>query len=95
VGRIDAHWRSKHAAVQPYEEFFSSLCAEHREYKAPLVAIAEVDLSREAQSVTRLLAGKIVRQIWRHRAGEVGIEFTDGTRIFIDRAEEGLELSIT
>jgi len=37
---------------------------------------------------------KTVRVVWRHRPGEVGIEFTDGSRIFINRAEEGLELSV-
>jgi hypothetical protein len=91
---IDAHWRSKHESSQPYEEFFSTLCSEHRETRPPLVATTEPDLRREATSVTKLLLGKTVREVWRHRPGEVGIEFTDGSRMFINRADEGLELSI-
>jgi hypothetical protein len=90
---IDAHWRSKHESVQSYEEFFSSLCAEHRESRRPLVALTESDLQREAQAVTKFIGGKTVRQVWRHRIGEIGIEFTDGSRIFINRTDAGLEVS--
>lgn len=53
------------------------------------------DLAGEAERATMMLAGKEVCQVWRHRAGEVGIEFTDGTRLFVDQNGEGLELSIT
>ncbi len=42
-----------------------------------------------------MLAGKSVRQVWRHRSGEVGIEFTDGSRLFVDASGGVLELSIT
>jgi len=27
---IDAHWRPKHEKVMPYEEFWKSLCAKHK-----------------------------------------------------------------
>jgi hypothetical protein len=27
---IDAHWRSKHEDVLPYEEFWASLCIKHK-----------------------------------------------------------------
>jgi hypothetical protein len=27
---IDAHWRSKHENVMPYEEFWKSLCPQHK-----------------------------------------------------------------
>jgi hypothetical protein len=27
---MDAHWRSKHEHVMPYERFWSSLCTQHR-----------------------------------------------------------------
>ena len=27
---IDAHWRSKHEDVMPYEEFWESVCDEHK-----------------------------------------------------------------
>jgi len=26
---IDAHWRSKHEHIMPYEEFWQSLCVDH------------------------------------------------------------------
>lgn len=54
-----------------------------------------MNLEEEAERSTELLKGKTVSKIFRHRIGEVGIEFTDGTRLFIDHKTEGLELSIT
>jgi diphthamide synthase subunit DPH2 len=42
-----------------------------------------------------MLKGKIVEKVWRHRSKEIGIQFTDGTRLFVDISEGGLELSIT
>ena len=42
-----------------------------------------------------MLKGKVVSIVFRHRLGEVGIEFTDGTRLFVDHVEDGVELSIT
>ena len=40
-----------------------------------------------------MLLGKIVQRIWRHRDGEVVIEFEDGSRLFVDSGS-ALELSI-
>ena len=54
-----------------------------------------MELEQEGKEATKLLKGKIVSKVFRHRVGEVGIEFTDGTRIFINVKAEGLELSIT
>ncbi len=54
------------------------------------------DLENEARRATEHLQGKVVRVIWRHRTNEVGIEFEDGTRIFVDGHSNGdIELSIT
>jgi len=39
--------------------------------------------------------GKIVSIVWRHRPGEVLVEFTDGTRLFVDAKGDKAELSIT
>jgi hypothetical protein len=52
-------------------------------------------LEEEAAAVTRLLAGKVVRIIRRHRDAELLVEFTDGARLFIDGKLDGLELSVT
>lgn len=27
---IDAHWRARHEEIIPYEQFWNSMCAEHR-----------------------------------------------------------------
>jgi hypothetical protein len=57
--------------------------------------ILEDSLSKEAELATELLRGKEVATVWRHRSREVGVEFTDGTRLFVDWKEDGVELSIT
>lgn len=54
-------------------------------------------LRKEEKRATKLLKGKVVKKILRHRKEEVGIEFEDGTRFFIDwrESENELDLSIT
>jgi len=52
-------------------------------------------LRLEAARATEMLRDKTVSVVWRHRVGEVGIEFTDGTRLFVDHTSDGVELSIT
>jgi hypothetical protein len=59
------------------------------------VAITKSALNKEAKKATTMLKGKTILQVWRHRPKEIGIEFTDGTRLFVDMQEDGLELSIT
>ena len=53
------------------------------------------NLESEAKHATALLKGKIVAQVWRHRKDEIGIEFEDGARLFVDCNSKGLEISIT
>jgi len=55
----------------------------------------KTDRPTEAKHATKLLKRKVVKVVTRHRQGEIGIEFTDGTRLFIDHKPEGLEISIT
>ena len=52
-------------------------------------------LVKESSQATKLLAGKVVARIVRHRETEVLVEFTDGTRLFIDHSAHKLEVSIT
>ena len=52
-------------------------------------------LEEEDRKATELLQGKIVTKVWRQRHKEIGIEFTDGTRLFIDHQPNELEISIT
>jgi hypothetical protein len=53
-------------------------------------------LDDEGLQATRLLEGRVVKTIHRHTALEVMVEFTDGSRLFVDwREDRSLELSIT
>ena len=52
-------------------------------------------LKSEGRQVTRMLKGKVVKVVHRHRAGEVLIEFEDGCRLFVDAKGDQVELSIT
>jgi len=54
-----------------------------------------MNLEQEAERATELLKGKVVAKVMRHRVKEVCIEFTDGTRLFVDQKPDGVELSIT
>lgn len=52
-------------------------------------------LKRDTFTATRILRGKIVKEVVRHKRKEMGIFFTDGSRLFVDQTLHGLELSIT
>ena len=52
-------------------------------------------LLAEAERATSMLRGKYVKQVWRHRDAEIGIEFEDGSRLFVDAKSNGLDISIT
>ena len=54
-----------------------------------------MDLEQEAKRATEMLKGKTIFQVSRNRVGEVCIECTDGTRLFVDHQPDGIELSIT
>jgi hypothetical protein len=53
------------------------------------------ELSTEAKRATDLLKGKMVSKVWRNHSGELGIQFIDGTRLFVDQNSDQLEISIT
>ena len=53
------------------------------------------DLFHEATRATEMLRGKRVERIARRSEAEVLVEFTDGTRLFVDLSGSALELSIT
>jgi len=55
----------------------------------------EKNLKKEARQLTKMLRGRTVDVVWRHRKKEVGIQFIDGTRLFIDQTPDGLDYSIT
>ncbi len=53
------------------------------------------NLTEESARASALLAGKVVSRVFRHRPTEVGVEFADGARLFVDKSGKGLEISIT
>ncbi len=53
------------------------------------------DLSQEAQRMTELLVGKTAKIVRRHRRSEFLVEFTDGTRLFVEVINGELKFSIT
>ena len=61
---------------------------------APQKRSAWLDLETEAVGLRRMLVGKVGKEVWRHRANELGIEFTDGSRFLLDRVEGGLEFPL-
>ncbi|MBK1853320.1 hypothetical protein FE845_18410 [Marinobacter sp. 1-4A] len=53
-------------------------------------------LEREAKSIEKLLAGKILAGVVRHQSNEVLLQFSDGTRLFVNAQEHGsLDFSVT
>jgi hypothetical protein len=52
-------------------------------------------LEDEGKLATEILQGKVIRVVWRPTEKQVGIEFTDGTRFFIDHQSLSVEMSIT
>jgi hypothetical protein len=55
---------------------------------------SDQSLEAEARKIQKLLGGKVVRKVWRHRTTEIAIEFADGTRLFLNSHAE-LDCSIT
>jgi hypothetical protein len=63
--------------------------------RLPLSSNEVMKLAEQAERASEMLHGKVVARVIRHRPAEVILEFTDGTRFFVDSATEVLELSIT
>lgn len=63
--------------------------------KRARVATTPDAVEKKAKEATKMLKGKIVDKVWRHRPKEIVIRFTDGSTLFVDMETEGLELSIT
>ena len=53
------------------------------------------DINAEAGRLTELLRGKTVSAARRHRRGELLLQFEDGTRLFVNAAADGLDISVT
>ena len=56
--------------------------------------MTENELMEEAESITDLLKGRVVKSCVRHNSGELLVMFEDGVRLFVN-ADADLEFSIT
>jgi len=59
------------------------------------MGVSQQELEAEATRATELLRGKVVAHITRHRDAEVIVQFTDGTRLFVDGLQGSVKLSVT
>lgn len=59
------------------------------------MSLTEAELRSEGDHATKLLQGKVVSHVVRAKETVVLVEFTDGTRLFVDRSSDGVELSIS
>ena len=53
------------------------------------------DLKDEERRLQSLIADKVIAQVRRHRAGELMLEFSDGSRLFVNVDGQDLDLSVT
>jgi hypothetical protein len=53
------------------------------------------DLDDEEQRLQSLIADKVIAQVRRHRASELILEFSDGSRLFVNADGQDLDLSVT
>ena len=54
-----------------------------------------MDSEAEARRATEFLKGKVVAKVVRPGEKEVCVEFTDGTRLFVNHQPDNVELSVT
>ncbi|WP_144780341.1 hypothetical protein [Marinobacter maritimus] len=53
-------------------------------------------LEREAKAIEELLIGKVLTGVIRHQSSEVVLQFSDGTRLFVNGEVQGsLDFSVT
>lgn len=53
------------------------------------------DLKDEQQRLQSLIADKVIAQVRRPRASELMLEFSDGSRLFVNVDGQDLDLSVT
>lgn len=75
--------------ADPAMYWFAAVFLEHA-----LVARSTEELETEAARLESFIRRKVVKTVWRHRPAELGIEFDDGVRLFVDSHDEGLEFSV-
>ena len=51
-------------------------------------------LSSQSGKLVKLLRGKCVGVVWRHRSSEIGTGFKDGTRLFVNSGD-ALDITVT
>jgi hypothetical protein len=53
------------------------------------------DLNDDELRLQSLIADKVISRVRRHRPSELMLEFTDGSRLFINVDGQDLDLSVT
>ena len=67
---------------------------EAKQAEAAAVAAAAAQLAAEAERISGLLKGKTLLRVWQHRPEAMGIEFDDGTKLYVERITGGLDVNI-
>ena len=69
--------------------------ARARELAEAALAKRSAELSADAEKLTVALKGKELVRVWQHRPEAMGIEFVDGTRLYVAQGEDGIEITAT
>ncbi len=67
---------------------------EAKQAEAAALAAAAAELAAEAERITALLKGKALLRIWQHRPEAMGVEFDDGTKLYVEKNSGGLDVNI-
>jgi hypothetical protein len=53
------------------------------------------ELAAEAERLSGLLKGRALARVWQHRPEAMGIEFADGTKLYVSIGDDGLEINVS
>ncbi len=52
-------------------------------------SVGSPELAAEAERLSKLLAGKALARVWQHRPEAMGLEFADGTKLYVSISDDG------
>ena len=58
-------------------------------------ATRSAELAAEAERLAGLLKGKPLARVWQHRPEAMGIEFADGTKLYVSITDGALEMNVS
>jgi cytoskeletal protein CcmA (bactofilin family) len=80
--------------LEPKAGVISTAEEEAAQAEAAAQAARAAELAAEAERITALLKGKAVQRVWQHRPEAMGIEFADGTKLYVEKRSDGLDVNI-